>query len=500
MVTRADLNKIYGHQSAADGFVAVGQVASAESIEARVNLNQLVSRHSAVLGSTGSGKSTTVASFLSAMSDSTLYPSARVILFDVHGEYARTFADQANVLTTDNGIEGSQKLRIPYWALTFEELIPLLFGALPDDAGRAFVRDEITRLKRETVARAPSHVLPADHVTVDSPVPFSVKQLWFEIHVLLNATHTVAGGQGRDTWSLLKDTSDVVVQAGDPDAMIPPLFSPQTQAAGKDKVYLSSSTLNIRRQVDVLASRLRDRRFEFLLHPGRWEPEIDGTVASTLSDLLELWLGPAKPITIIDLSAAPPAVVGDLIGSMTRVSYDAMFWARNHSEGARERPLLFVFEEAHAYLGSAGSSSARASVQRIVREGRKYGMGAMIVSQRPSELDATVLSQCGTLIALRLTNSADRSFVLSSASDNMAGMLSMLPVLRTGEAIIVGEAVPLPTRTLVAKPLKVPDSEDPRIAGAGRPGGWDRNREPTKYSEIARAWETQDARALPSST
>ncbi|RXZ48649.1 ATP-binding protein [Agromyces fucosus] len=499
LVTRADLSKIYGHQSAKDGYVRIGQVASAESIDARVDLNRLVSRHSAVLGSTGSGKSTTVATFLSAMSEPNSYPSARVLLFDLHGEYARAFAGKANVLTLDRDVPGSELLHIPYWALTFDELIPLLFGALPDDAGRAYVRDEITRLKRSTIEHG-EYNLSTEHVTVDSPVPFSVHQLWFDIHVLLNATHTVPGGQSRDTWALARDANDEDIQAGDPQSVIAPVFSPQTQAAGQNKIYLSSSPLNIRRQVDVLASRLRDRRFEFLLRPGNWAPDLDGSTEKGLADLLEIWLGPSEPITIIDLSGAPPAIVGDLVGSMTRVAYDAMYWARNLSEGARERPLLFVFEEAHAYLGAVGSGSARTAVQRIVREGRKYGVGAMIVSQRPSELDSTILSQCGTLIALRLTNSADRAFVLSSASDNMAGILSMLPILRTGEAIIVGESVPLPTRTLVALPEHKPDSADPVIAGSRLPGGWDREREPSRYSDVALAWETQNARLVDVST
>lgn len=493
VVTGSDLASIYGSGSGAPGYVEIGSVAASESIGARLNLNQLVTRHSAVVGSTGSGKSTTVASLIQAMANDADYPSARVVLFDMHGEYARAFGNEANIFTLNpETVANSSQLAIPFWALTFEELVPLLFGTLTDDAGRAFIRDEIVRLKRAGLIGQPIAGIAEVEVTADSPVPFSLKQLWFDLHVLLNATHTTAGGQSMSTWALQLDAADQPIEPGSAESIVSPLFKAQTQAAGSEKVYLSTTPMNFRRQVDVLGSRLRDRRFDFLLDPGDWAPSLDAVITKDLDDLLQGWLAGDHAVTVVDLSGVPPLVANDVVGSMTRVIYDAMFWARKLSEGSRERPLLFVFEEAHSYLGSAGGATAKLAVQRIVREGRKYGMGAMIVSQRPSEIDTTILSQCGTLIAMRLSNSTDRQHIAAAAADNMRSILAMLPILRTGEAIIVGESVPLPMRALINLPRSRPDSQDPSVVGNEIPGGWDRPREPSDYSEVARVWRSQN--------
>ena len=146
-----------------------------------------------------------------------------------------------------------------------------------------------------------------------------------------------------------------------------------------------------------------------------------------LDTFLRDWLGSKRTVSILDLSGVPTAVLTDLVGSLTRVIYDALFWSRRLSEGGRERPLLFVFEEAHAYLGREQAHAVKVAVQRVVKEGRKYGIGAMVVSQRPSEVDATILSQCGTVIAMRLANAQDRGHVVSAVADNLAGVLSLLP-------------------------------------------------------------------------
>ncbi|GMV90894.1 MAG: hypothetical protein AMXMBFR82_06720 [Candidatus Hydrogenedentota bacterium] len=162
---------------------------------------------------------------------------------------------------------------------------------------------------------------------------------------------------------------------------------------------------------------------------------------------------------------------------------------------------MIVLEEAHAYLNTHDNGPAAAAVRRIAKEGRKYGVGMMIVSQRPSEIDSTILSQCGTLISMRLANDTDRGHVTSAASDNLKGLFDMLPVLRTGEAIIVGEAVSLPVRTLIDVPPKHrrPDSEDPRVAVRGSlqrdgfdgPGGWNQKRDIPNFDTVVRQWRKQ---------
>ena len=498
IVTEVDLERIYGQGTEADGLFSVGRVAAALSITARIDFNRLVTRHSAVVGSTGSGKSTTVAKIAEVLANAEKLPAARAILFDLHGEYARSLGSKANVFALASDTASVTELNVPFWALSFDELIPLTFGSLNDDAGRAYVRDEIVRLKRGSFLTVPRAGLTVADITVDTPVPFSLRQLWFDLYNYLNATHyEPSSGQSAATRALELDASGSPIEPGDAQRLIAPHFAPQNLSSAGRKVYLSGATLNIRRNVDILLSRLKDARFNFVLDPGPWAPDAAGNVATDLDALLESWLGGEHAATIVDLSGVPQDVVQDVVGSMSRLVYDAMFWSRLLSEGARERPLLMIFEEAHSYLGASSSGSAKMSVQRIVREGRKYGVGAMIVSQRPSELDPTVLSQCGTLISMRLTNSVDRQIVARSAADNLDGMFALLPVLRTGEALIVGESVPIPTRAIIDRPGDPPDSADPILVGTSeRPGGWDKRREPADYAAVAQAWRSQNPKSI----
>ncbi len=232
-------------------------------------------------------------------------------------------------------------------------------------------------------------------------------------------------------------------------------------------------------------------------------PDDKGATGQDLDALLASWLGDVNPISILDLSGVPPSIQSELVGALLRIVYDALFWARNIPEGGRERPLLVVLEEAHAYLGADQKQSAAIAVRRIAKEGRKYGIGMMLVSQRPAEIDATILSQCGTLFALRLSNSTDRSQITSAVSDNLEGLFSMLPILRTGEAIIVGEAVNLPVRTLIDRPTfkRRPDSSDPKVVVPGSeadgyesPGGWNQKRDPSDYAEAVELWRSQSSK------
>jgi len=150
-----------------------------------------------------------------------------------------------------------------------------------------------------------------------------------------------------------------------------------------------------------------------MFNPGEWNPDANGHSKADLDALLAQWLCAKRPITVLDLSGVPASVLDDLVGALLRVLFDAVFWGRQLQQGGRQRPLLVVLEEAHVYLGAKGkdgkesrSGRAASAARRIAKEGRKYGVGLMLVSQRPSEIDSTVLSQCGTMVALRLTNEA----------------------------------------------------------------------------------------------
>lgn len=506
LVSEADLCAIYGRIGEQNHFVRIGHIAGSESIDALVDINKLVTRHSAVVGTTGSGKSTTVAGLLNVLSDSTRFPSARIVVLDLHGEYSRALADRANIfkINPDPKKPNEYPLHIPFWAMSFDELIKVTFGALPTDGkARNMILERIIALKSETLERYPRTGLTPENVNVDSPVPFSLNKLWHSLYSTEFGTYYSAKGSASDpkNWAYEKgaDKKDLV---GDPQTGLPPRFKKvKNVKEDPEKINYIPDGYNLRGPVENLGTKIRVSRFDFLLKSGGWHPELDGKVEQDLPELMKLWLGSEKPITILDLSGIPASMMNDIIGIVLRVLYDALFWARNLSEGGRERPLLIVMEEAHTYLNDNFDGAASSVVQRIVKEGRKYGIGAMIVSQRPSEINSTILSQCGTFFALRLSNATDRSHVTGTLSDNLEGLTNMLPILRTGEAIVLGEAVGLPMRTMIQAPPKDrrPDSQDPVVCDdvlpeeSMTPGGWNVPvLASADYKEFVTAWLQQN--------
>lgn len=503
IVTEEDLRAIYG-PGEPDDFVSIGHLASADSIPTLVNINKLVTRHAAVVGTTGAGKSTTVAGLLTALSNPERYPSARVVVFDVHGEYAKALKDRSTVFRISADSEREEKaLQIPFWALSFEELVAIAFGKLSDQQAAA-IADFVTTLKKESLTKRPLDGINAETLTVDSPVPFCLHKMWFELHKREHHTLIPKPGAAADELepAYVLGTDGKPLQLGDALSVTPPIYrTVKTSGPPAERVQLGKDPLGIRQQLAGLASRLRDPRFAFLFKPGDWLPDENGKTTKDIDVLLQDWIGNPRPISILDLSGIPSTVLNELIGVLLRILYDALFWARNLPEGGRERPLLIVLEEAHAYLAKENSGSAAAAIRRIAKEGRKYGVGLMIISQRPSEIDTTILSQCGTIVAMRLANDIDRGHVTSAASDNLKGLFDMLPILRTGEAIIVGEAVSLPVRTIIDPPSKDrrPDSVDPRVAVRGAsdkdgfegPGGWNQKRDQPNYSVVVRQWRKQ---------
>ena len=474
------LRKLYDIRG--QGHIIIGTLASAESIAAKIALNELVTRHSAVLGSTGSGKSTTIASLLRAITISSPgteeYPNARVLLLDIHGEYAAPLADVAQVFSVEPQY-GEERLYIPYWALDSGDLLEFLTGGLQGNSETAFT-DKIFQLKLAShdVQKFPGTA--SESITVDTPLPFSLKKLWYDLVDFEIATFE---GTGRDQPTLQN--------SGDPETLTPPTYKPH--AMGSAGPFLNQHALGIQRPLNLLRSRLLDRRYGFLLRPGPWEPDLEGKPEKDLDVLLAGWLGGKKPITILDLSGVPSSVLERLVGSILKIVYEALFWSREKTEGGIHRPLLVVMEEAHRYLADRFDGTASEVVQRIVKEGRKYGVGAMVVSQRPSEVNETVLSQCGTFFALRLSNPSDRSRVQGTLPDGLVGLLDVLPILRTGEAIVTGEAAKLPMRCRVTLPAQEhrPRSEDPAVST-----NWGMARRNEGYQRVVASWRAQSPLAV----
>ena len=238
--------------------------------------------------------------------------------------------------------------------------------------------------------------------------------------------------------------------------------------------------------LNKVLGRLKDRRFDFLLAPGQYDGK-----TKDLHDLLAEWIDHEHAITVLDLAGIPFEVIDLVVGVLTRILFEGMFWGRDLPGIGKQRPLLMVFEEAHSYLprGEARfiAGYARRAVQRVFKEGRKYGVGAVVVSQRPSELDETVLSQCGTFFALRLSNSDDQGRIRSTVPDALAGLIDLVPALRTGEALVLGEAMQIPSRIRLPLVEPRPKSDDPDVAKR-----WSEPREQNPpYDKAVTGWRRQ---------
>jgi len=446
IVIEKDLFDIYGKKDS--GSIEIGKHSSSENLSVYADLHKLVLRHCAILGSTGSGKSNTTVSILKAILDD--YQGSRVILVDPHGEYPSAFPD-AKVFKIN---EIANPLFIPFWLMSFDELAYFLVGAKPTDDQKPdyrLFRELVTNFKKENCSLKAGVVNP-NFVTADSPIPFSARKLWHEMNWWLNATFNLSNKDDQTK------ASAVEISAGDCETLTPAQFTPyqlnnNPPHKSKHQEYYSYEK--------KILSRLRDSRFDFLFNPGDYK---DANSPKDLHNLLNEWIGSDKKLAILDLSGVPFEVLDITVGLITRFIYDSMFWGRHESYTGKNRPLLLAYEEAHNYLNKSDNNSySKDAVEKVFKEGRKFGLGALVISQRPSEISETILAQVGTFIALRLTNSGDQSIVKNSAPDNLNSLIDLLPSLRTGEAIIVGEAIKIPSRVRIKLNVPRPTSDDPKL-------------------------------------
>jgi uncharacterized protein len=447
IVTEDDLAIIFG--SSGPSMVEIGTLAASESLPAMINLDRLVTRHGAIIGSTGSGKSNTIAGLLKALTEGA-FPSARIAVIDPHGEYATALAGRAQVFSIGHP---KNPLRVPYWALSFDELAWFLVDrrTASESQQDLVLRDFIFDRRRANATTLRAGSLMQDEITVDSPVPFSIRDVWYNFD-----------RKERVTYKDMGRSQEALETEGDAASLKSAVF--KAPGAGSAAPFKPQPPPFMAGYTNKILARLKDRRFDFLLNYG----EYDGK-KKDLSDLLREWVDHEHSITVFDLAGVPFEVIDLVVGVMTRILYEGMFWGRDLRGIGKQRPLLIVYEEAHGYLpkGSGGqfiAGYASRAVRRIFKEGRKYGVGSIVISQRPSELDETILSQCGTFVALRLSNSDDQSRVKSTVPDALAGLIDMLPALRTGEALVLGEAVHIPSRVRFPLVEPRPRSDDPETA------------------------------------
>jgi DNA helicase HerA-like ATPase len=403
LTPKRELSFIYGHGSGAP--ILLGEHVGTGGTKCFAEMNELLGKHTAILGSTGAGKSATVAAVLHSLLERGAEAGLtnwkpRIVVLDPHNEYAAAFPGHQR-LSTDDG-----SLTLPYWLLNFAETVALIIGKT-EFVATSQANIVKSALLTARIEGATALSLDAGKITVDSPVPYKL------------ATFISA------------------VEADKP-----------TQASKQD------SHNSILEKLDVLA---RDARVAFMMNA--W----DGSAQDPFPSILSQLIGEGSQPRIVDLSGVPNEVAGVSSAVIARTLFNLKVWQT--VDERQKDPVLLVCEEAHRYVpnrGEAQYEAAQEAIRRIAKEGRKYGLGLMLVSQRPSEVEATVLSQCNSWIILRVTNDADRDHVRAILPDSMVGLTKMLSGLRRQEAIFVGQAAVLPSRILVRSlsPEQLPRSND----------------------------------------
>jgi uncharacterized protein len=389
LITRDELRLIY--DISGSDTIDIGQLQQDNSIGAYVNVDEMLSKHFALLGTTGVGKSSGVALILRQILETR--PNLRLFLLDGHNEYGRCFGDKALVLNPRN-------LKLPFWLFNFEETIDVFFG------GRPGVDEEVAVLA-ELIPQAKSNYIQ-NYRSGERP--------------MLKRQDAKATGYTGDT--------PVPYRLADLVALIDERMG---------KLENRSSRMVYHKLIQRIETVRLDPRYAFMFD----NANVGGdTMSDTLRQLFRL---PAdgKPMTIMQLAGFPPEVVDSVVSVLCRMAFDFGLW----SDGAF--PLLFVCEEAHRYASadrSIGFGPTRKALSRIAKEGRKYGVFLGLVTQRPAELDSTIISQCSTLFAMRMANERDQAIVRSAVSDAAANLLAFVPSLGTREVLAFGEGVALPTR------------------------------------------------------
>lgn len=440
--TPQQLQEIFPHPN--ERYLRLGCLAAAEDVPLCLEASRLVVRHAAVVGSTGAGKTSAVASMLQNLVRGG-WKAANVVLIDPHGEYARAIGEYASVRSVLDA--GDNRLRVPYWALPAADIIRIFAGAPGGATFNNRFAELVTEARRKFVASAQWLHLDATAVTADTPVPFDIRSVWYKLDWENHETRLNKGDPN----------THCQTHAGDPAVLQAAQFQPYNpggQAPHQGPKYGVYGTTP-----DLLRLGLLNPQLQFFQEPIGTPEGPDPLVG-----VIQEWLGRQRPISVLDFSGVPAAATDLAIGVVLNLLFEVSI--RSHADGpgvGRASPVLVVLEEAHRYLGDSAGPLTRDSANRIAREGRKYGIGLLLVTQRPTELPDTALAQCGTIIALRLSNAEDQGAIRASLPDTVAGLAAVLPSLRTGEAVVSGEAVILPSRVLLDIPDPKPLADDPAL-------------------------------------
>ena len=415
--------------------VRVGHIQQDKSIPAMIKIDEMLGKHFAILGTTGTGKCCTVALILRRILDKN--PQAHILLLDVHREYAQSFQGMSEIITPDN-------MSLPFWLLNFDEAVEILVGNQANrDTDIEILRDMIPIAKQRYLAnqrrdkagisRNTTAALDVSNVGVDTPIPYRTSDLLGVIDEFMG------------------------------------------------KLELRNDLSPYKRLKAKLESISRDPRYSFMFG----SLTVQDNMAAVLARIFRIPVN-GKPIAILELGGLPSEIINVVVSVLARLAFDFGVWS------AGKIPITFVCEEAHRYVPNdktLGFEPTKRAISKIAKEGRKYGVSLAIVTQRPAELDPTILSQCNTIFSLRLTNERDQEILKAGISDAAASLLEFMPTMGTGEAITFGEGVALPTRI---KFDMLPAHELPRSNTASFTQNWAKDLpDDTFLHEIVNRWRAQ---------
>ena len=421
-MTSADLKQVYAADSRPH--IEVGTVYPTSDTRGALYVDALLGKHFALLGSTGTGKSTAAALILHRICD--MMPDGHIVMVDPHGEYSKAFAQNGQLFDVGN-------LAMPYWLMNFEEHCEVFLTSHGADRQT----DAEILAKCLLAARMKSKLaLGNARVTVDTPIPYLLSDLIANI---------------------------------------------QNEMGRLDKATSSAPFLRIKGKIEEIKA---DPRYSFMFS--------GMLVGDTMPDFIaKVFRMPAegKPISIIDVSGVPSDITATVVAVLSRMIFDFAIWSRKE----KVRPVLLVCEEAHRYIPSDRvneHSAVREVLSRIAKEGRKYGVSLGLITQRPSDLSEGVLSQCGTIIAMRLNNDRDQAHVRSAMPEGARGFLDSIPALRNRECIICGEGVSIPIRVSFddLAESRRPASDDPAFSALWRENGG----ESDMIARVISRWRNKD--------
>ncbi len=420
-VTSSDLKQVYAADARAH--VEVGTVFPTRDIRGALYVDAMLGKHFALLGSTGTGKSTCAALILHKICD--IAPEGHIVMIDPHGEYSAAFKNNGALFDVNN-------IAMPYWMMNFAEHCEVFVTSQGDD--KQIDADILARCLLQ--ARAKNRIAETiGKLTVDAPIPY-----------------------------LLSDLTNII----------------QNEMGKLDKATSSAPFIRLKGKIDELKA---DPRYNFMFSGML----VGDTMAEFVGKIFRL-PSHGKPISIIDVSGVPSDITSTVVAVLSRLVFDYAIWSRNEPQ----RPILLVCEEAHRYIPSdrvEKSSAVRSILERIAKEGRKYGVSLGLITQRPSDLAEGVLSQCGTIISMRLNNDRDQAFVRAAMPEGARGFLDSIPALRNRECIICGEGVSIPIRVALdnLEEEKRPASEDPLFSQL-----WQETGGETEILErVVRRWRAQ---------